>query len=58
MTLAIETMVNAGGPEVRTLEDGWTVVTADGSLSAHFEYTVLVRDGEPQILTPWQDILC
>jgi methionyl aminopeptidase len=51
MTIAIEPMVNAGGMEVKILKDGWTVVTRDGSLSAHFEHTVLVTDGEPEILT-------
>ena len=51
MVLAIEPMVNAGGPEVRTLEDGWTAVTADGSLSAHFENTVAVTEEGPQVLT-------
>ena len=51
MTLAIEPMVNAGGPEVKLLDDGWTVVTKDGSLSAHFEHTVLITDSEPEILT-------
>jgi methionyl aminopeptidase len=51
MTIAIEPMVNAGGPEVRVLKDGWTAVTRDGSLSAHFEHTVLVTEGEPEILT-------
>ncbi|MGQ9779026.1 MAG: type I methionyl aminopeptidase [Bacillota bacterium] len=51
MTLAIEPMVNAGGYQVRTLLDGWTVVTRDGSLSAHFEHTVVVTDGEPEIMT-------
>jgi len=51
MTLAIEPMVNAGRPETKTLNDGWTVLTADGSLSAHFEHTVLVTTGEPAILT-------
>jgi len=51
MTIAIEPMVNAGRPEVKILKDGWTVVTQDGSLSAHFEHTVLVTDGEPEILT-------
>jgi methionyl aminopeptidase len=44
-------MVNAGGPATRTLDDGWTVVTADGSLSAHFEHTVAVVDGGHEILT-------
>jgi methionyl aminopeptidase len=51
MTIAIEPMVNAGRPDVKILKDGWTVVTQDGSLSAHFEHTVLVTDGEPEILT-------
>lgn len=51
MTIAIEPMVNAGRPDVKILKDGWTVVTQDGSLSAHFEHTVLITDGEPEILT-------
>ena len=51
MTIAIEPMVNAGRPEIKILKDGWTVVTQDGSLSAHFEHTVLITDGEPEILT-------
>jgi len=51
MTLAIEPMVNAGGDQVRVLEDGWTAVTTDGSLSAHFEHTVAITDGDPMILT-------
>lgn len=51
MTLAIEPMVNAGRPDVQILKDGWTVVTKDGSLSAHFEHTVLVTETEPEILT-------
>lgn len=51
MTLAIEPMVNAGSPQVMVLSDGWTVVTKDGQLSAHFEHTVLITDGEPEILT-------
>ena len=51
MTIAIEPMVNAGQPAVKILKDGWTVVTQDGSLSAHFEHTVLITDGEPEILT-------
>ena len=51
MTLAIEPMVNVGTHEVRVLRDGWTVVTADGKLSAHYENTVLITDGEPEILT-------
>ena len=51
MTLAIEPMINLGTPDVRVLRDGWTVVTADGKLSAHYENTVLITDGEPEILT-------
>ena len=51
MTLAVEPMVNAGIHDVRILKDGWTVVTADGKLSAHYENTVLITDGEPEILT-------
>jgi methionyl aminopeptidase len=47
-------MVNAGRAAVKTLKDGWTVVTRDGKPSAHFEHTVLIRDGEPEILT-WPD---
>jgi methionyl aminopeptidase len=49
--LAIEPMVNAGSPQVVVLNDGWTVVTKDGQLSAHFEHTVLITEGEPEILT-------
>ena len=51
MTLAVEPMVNVGTHEVRVLKDGWTVLTADGKLSAHYENTVLITDGEPEILT-------
>ena len=51
MTLAIEPMVNAGTQDVRVMKDGWTTVTADGKLSAHYENTVLITDGEPEILT-------
>ena len=51
MTIAIEPMVNAGSADVKILKDGWTVVTRDGSISAHFEHTVLVTEGEPEILT-------
>lgn len=51
MTLAIEPMINAGGWEVVWLDDDWTVVTTDGSLSAHYENTILITDGEPEILT-------
>ncbi len=51
MTLAIEPMINIGGPDVRLLDDGWTVRTADGTRSAHFEHTVLITKDEPEILT-------
>ena len=51
MTLAIEPMVNEGVYDVKILKDGWTTVTADGKLSAHYENTVLITDGEPEILT-------
>lgn len=51
MTLAIEPMINMGRPEVCWLDDDWTVVTEDGSVSAHYENTVLITDGEPEILT-------
>ena len=51
MTIAIEPMVNAGTADVSMLNDGWTVVTKDGQLSAHFEHTVLITEGEPEILT-------
>jgi methionyl aminopeptidase len=51
LVIAIEPMVNLGSREVRTLDDGWTVVTADGSLSAHFEHTVAVTAEGPRILT-------
>ncbi len=51
MVLAIEPMVNAGRPDVRILDDGWTAVTCDGSLSAHFEHTIAVTENGPEILT-------
>lgn len=51
MTIAIEPMVNSGQAGVKILNDGWTVVTQDGSLSAHFEHTVLITEGEPEVLT-------
>jgi len=51
MTLAIEPMVNAGSAAIRQLSDGWTVKTLDGKWSAHYENTVLITDGEPEILT-------
>ena len=56
MTLAIEPMVNVGTYDVRVLSNDWTVVTADGKLSAHYENTILITDGEPEILTMAEDI--
>ncbi|MDL2225178.1 type I methionyl aminopeptidase [Eubacteriales bacterium OttesenSCG-928-M02] len=53
MTIAIEPMVNQGTHRVYTLEDDWTVVTADGKLSAHYEHSVAITDGEPILLTQW-----
>ncbi len=51
MTIAIEPMVTMGGPEIRTLGDKWTVVSRDGTWSAHFEHTVMIDEGGPRILT-------
>lgn len=51
MVLAIEPMLSAGRPDIKTLADGWTVVTADRTLSAHFEHTVVITDGGPRVLT-------
>ncbi len=51
MVIAVEPMINMGGYEVEWLEDDWTVVTVDGSLSAHYENTILITDGEPEILS-------
>ncbi|MDR2570704.1 MAG: type I methionyl aminopeptidase [Oscillospiraceae bacterium] len=51
MTLAVEPMINAGAAGIKILSDGWTVVTIDGSNSAHYENTILITDGEPEILT-------
>jgi methionyl aminopeptidase len=56
MVLAIEPMVNAGGPEIRLGEDGWAVYSADGSLAAHFEFTVAITLDGPRILTPWHEL--
>jgi methionyl aminopeptidase len=54
LVLAIEPMVNAGGPETEVLDDGWTVVTRDGRRSAHFEHTIAVTEHGPDVLTvPW-----
>ncbi len=51
LTIAIEPMVNVGGPATRTLSDRWTIVTADGSRSAHFEHTIAITDNGPRVLT-------
>ena len=56
MTIAIEPMVNAGTFDVRVLDNEWTVVTADGKMSAQYENTILITDGEPEILTMAEDI--
>ena len=53
MVFAIEPMVNAGGPDVRLGDDNWAVYSADGSLAAHFEFTIAVTEEGPRILTPW-----
>ncbi len=55
MTLAVEPMINMGRADVAWLDDEWTVVTMDGSLSAHYENTILITDGEPEILTLTKD---
>jgi methionyl aminopeptidase len=52
MTIAIEPMITAGSPEVHVEDDGWTIRTTDGSMSAHFEHTVAITEGGPRILTP------
>lgn len=57
MTLAVEPMVNAGGAAILNMDDGWTVKTADGKLSAHYENTILITDGEPELLTDPTDSL-
>lgn len=51
MVFAVEPMVNAGSPATRLLDDGWSVMTADGSLSAHFEHTIVVTDNGPEVYT-------
>jgi methionyl aminopeptidase len=59
MTIAVEPMVNQGSWEIKVLKNGWTVKTVDGALAAHYENTILITDGEPEILTvceeqsPW-----
>ena len=51
ITIAIEPMINEGVPDIKVLKDGWTVITKDGKLSAHYEHTIAITDGEPLILT-------
>jgi methionyl aminopeptidase len=53
MVLAIEPMINAGSADVEVLDDGWTVITADGQLSAHFEHTILITENGAEALTTW-----
>ena len=55
MTIAVEPMVNAGGYEVKVLKDGWTTVSADGSLAAHYENTILITEEGAEILTATED---
>jgi methionyl aminopeptidase len=55
MTLAVEPMVNQGSWGIKVLEDGWTVKTQDGSLSAHYENSILITRGEPELLTFTED---
>jgi methionyl aminopeptidase len=55
MVLAIEPMVNAGGPDVRVGGDNWAVYSADGSLAAHFEFTIAITAAGPRVLTPWHE---
>lgn len=55
MVLAIEPMVNAGGPQVRMGDDGWAVYSEDGSMTAHFEFTIAITADGPRILTPWHE---
>ncbi|MGH2905425.1 MAG: type I methionyl aminopeptidase [Solirubrobacterales bacterium] len=56
MVLAIEPMVNAGGPEITMGDDNWSVYSSDGSLTAHFEFTVAVTEDGPRVLTPWHEL--
>jgi methionyl aminopeptidase len=55
MVFAIEPMVNAGGPLVRVGDDGWAVYSQDGSLAAHFEFTIAISEDGPRVLTPWHE---
>ena len=54
MVLAIEPMLSFGGPDIKTQDDHWTVVTLDGTRTAHFEHTIAVTSGDPRILTATQ----
>ena len=56
MTLAIEPMINMGRADVEWAADNWTVLTEDGSLSAHYENTILITEGEPEILTLTKEV--
>jgi methionyl aminopeptidase len=56
MVLAIEPMINLGGREIRTDEDGWTIVTLDNKVSAHFEHDIVVRKGQADILSSFLEI--
>ena len=58
MVLAVEPMINVGSEEVRILEDGWTAVTVDGELSAHFEHTIAITDEGPEVLTSIEGSHC
>ncbi len=53
MTICLEPMINQGRPEMRVLDDGWTAVSRDGSLSAHYEHSVAITEGAPEVLTEW-----
>lgn len=57
MVIAIEPMVNVGAPEIEVGDDNWSVYSADGSLTAHFEFTVAITEAGPRILTPWHEIV-
>ena len=56
MTLAVEPMVNAGDAAIYVLKDGWTVKTKDGSLSAHYENSILITEGEAEVLTAVEEL--
>lgn len=56
MTIAIEPMINMGTRQIRQLNDGWTVITNDRKPAAHFEHTIAITDGEPDILSSYEDI--